>query len=59
MLVAFAKNMDIGVDVQEIIECQEYREIAKNFFAEEETKDIKSYKDKTCFFISGQQRRLT
>lgn len=50
VLAAFAKSMEIGVDVQEIIECPEYLEIAKNFFADVETVDIESGNDIKKFF---------
>ena len=32
ILAVFAVGMDIGVDVQEMAECPDYREIAENFF---------------------------
>ena len=31
ILAVFAVGMDIGVDVQEMAECPDYREIAENF----------------------------
>ena len=50
LLAAFARNMDIGVDVQEMAECQDYRKIAKNFFAPSEAEYIEKRKDETLFF---------
>ncbi len=34
--------MDIGVDVQEMAECPDYREIAENFYTAEEAEDVKN-----------------
>lgn len=42
ILAVFAVGMDIGVDVQEMAECPDYREIAENFYTAEEAEDVKN-----------------
>lgn len=50
VIAAFSKNMEIGVDVQEIIKCPEYLEIAKNFFTIEEAANIEKEYDIKIFY---------
>ena len=40
ILEGFAVGMDIGVDVQEMAGCPDYREIAGNFYTAEEAEDV-------------------
>lgn len=57
ILAVFAVGMDIGVDVQEMAECPDYREIAENFYTAEEAEDVKM-KDRICFSVLGGERGI-
>lgn len=57
ILAVFAVGMDIGVDVQEMAECPDYREIAENFYTAEEAEDVKM-KDRICFPVLGGERGI-
>jgi len=48
ILVAFSRDAKIGVDIQEIIDCSEYLEIARSFFEPEEVKNIEESNSKGC-----------
>lgn len=50
ILVAFSRDAKIGVDIQEIIDCSEYLEIARSFFEPEEVKNIEESNSKELFF---------
>lgn len=58
ILVAFSRDAKIGVDIQEIIDCSEYLEIARSFFEPEEVKNIEESNSKELFFNIGQRKKL-
>lgn len=50
VLVGFTREAEIGVDIQEIIECSEYLEIARSYFAPEEVENLEKSDSKELFF---------
>lgn len=56
ILAVFAVGMDIGVDVQEMAECPDYREIAENFYTAEEAEDVKN-EGPDLFSSTGRRKR--
>lgn len=50
VLVAFGRGVDVGTDVQEIAECPDYMEIAKNFYTATESDDVMKDKGLETFF---------
>lgn len=58
ILVAFSRDAKIGVDIQEIIDCSEYLEIARSFFEPEEVKISRRVIAKNYFSILVSERSL-
>ena len=49
-IATISRDAKIGVDIQEIIDCSEYLEIARSFFEPEEVKNIEESNSKELFF---------
>lgn len=48
--IRWKEVIPVGVDIQEIIDCSEYLEIARSFFEPEEVKNIEESNSKELFF---------